>query len=381
MIDALVGFVALLRAHGVGVGSDRTVLAARAAGYVDLGDRAALRRALRLVLVVHRSDEARFDELFERWFSDAPLAEAAAAILDDAGHVGEEPAPPAVEIRAEKAPDAYVDDPAEQVGLAADGDDDDRRGVRAEGAADAEAGERTARYDTEATIGHPDELASGGPAERTAAEPGRATIEIELDDVVDPGDVVAELRRLLDDAHRRRLELLAAPPAAASPSLRPSALLANPFDAEEQRALDGAVRALWRQLTGAPSWRRRPSPGGVLDLRRTMRASLSLGGIPGVLRYRAPATNRPDLLVLVDTSVSMRPYVRLMLHLAHALRRRPGRIRVLAFIDECVEVTDVIRHADLAVALGGLLDDAPGGPLDPARPSDYGAALGSLWHR
>ncbi|MFV0309580.1 MAG: VWA domain-containing protein, partial [Desertimonas sp.] len=39
------------------------------------------------------------------------------------------------------------------------------------------------------------------------------------------------------------------------------------------------------------------------------------------------------------------------------------------------------RHADLAVALGGLLDDAPGGPLDPARPSDYGAALGSLWHR
>ncbi len=163
--------------------------------------------------------------------------------------------------------------------------------------------------------------------------------------------------------------------------MRPNAVLANPFDRTEQRALDTAVRALWPQLVGSPAWRRRAAPSGQLDLRRTMRSSVTLGGVPAVVRHRAPATNRPDLLVLVDTSVSMRPTVRFMLHLAHALRRRPGRVRVLGFVDECVDVTDVVRHADLATALGGLLDDAPGGPLDPARSSDYGAAFSSLWHR
>ncbi|MEM1333031.1 MAG: VWA domain-containing protein [Actinomycetota bacterium] len=138
---------------------------------------------------------------------------------------------------------------------------------------------------------------------------------------------------------------------------------------------------MWPQLVGAPAWRRRPSRSGEFDLRHTLRSSVTLGGVPAVVRRRGPATTRPDLVVLVDTSVSMRPSARLMLHLVHALRRRPGRVRVLAFVDECVDVTDVVRHADLAMALGTLLDDAPGGVLDPARSSDYGTALASLWHR
>ena len=87
MLDALVGFVALLRRDGIGVGSDRTVLAARALRLVDLTDRSEARRALRLALVVHGADEGRFDELVDRWFDGAAFE----AGVPEPSEVGEAP--------------------------------------------------------------------------------------------------------------------------------------------------------------------------------------------------------------------------------------------------------------------------------------------------
>ncbi|MEO1065295.1 MAG: VWA domain-containing protein [Actinomycetota bacterium] len=383
MIDALVGFVALLRREGVGVGSDRTLLAARALRLVDVADRTATRRALRLCLVVHGADDRRFDELFDRWFAGVSLDSALVARPDES--VDDPPVPdtdePEATVEATTAPDAYVDDPNERIAVAAEGAEADRR--RAGDPSEPGDAQVAARFDATADVGELMAAPPGRPAERTDEGLPGDSKRIELAEDDDGGvDIdVAEMRRALDAAHDERLALLTAATTAPVAPLRPSSVLANPFDRDEQAELDAAVRALWPQLTGAPSWRRSPAAAGTLDLRRTLRSSVVTGGVPALVRRRAPTMRRPELLVLVDTSVSMRPYVRLTLHLAHALRRRPGRVRVLGFVDECVDVTDVIRHADLATALGGLLDDAPGGPLDPARPSDYGVAFGSLWHR
>ncbi|MEM9038685.1 MAG: VWA domain-containing protein [Actinomycetota bacterium] len=380
MIDAVVGLASLLRRDGIGVGSDRTVLAARSLAYVDLADREATKRALRFALVLHGSDEERFDELFEQWFDDTPLTVDAPASDVALEEVDDDlPDGPLVDMRAATSPEAYVDDPEEQIGVSTQGDDSERRRGHTE-AAGADDAEVVSRFDSDDSVGRVDSTELSSVAERDADGEAADAVLIELadDDAVDD---IAAMRRMIDDAHRDRLTLLAPAAPSPSPSGRPNSLLANPFDRDEQRALDTAVRALWPQLTGAPSWRTHLAPTGRLDLRRTLRSSATFGGVPISIRHRSPATNRPDLLVLVDTSVSMRPTVRLMLHLAHALRRRPGRVQVLAFVDQCVDVTDVIRHADLASALGALLDDAPGGPLDPARPSDYGVALQTLWHR
>ncbi len=380
MIDAVVGFVALLRRRGIGVGSDRAVLAARALNLVDLGDRDATRRALELTLLLHGTDRELFDELFEAWFAGSPfVVEETQISAPVTGDEDEDVAgDPLVELTATTVADAYVDDPAEQVAVSADDGAERRRGS-GDPASSSEA-EVVARFDQADAIGDFDDAATAQAADRSDETFGDDVV-ITLDEGQDSGpDDVAALRALLDETHRDRHALLD-PPEPRTFTMRPNSVLANPFDREEQRTLDAAVRAMWPQLIGAPAWRRRPAPTGQLDLRRTLRNSVTFGGVPIVVRHRAPATNRPDLLVLVDTSVSMRPSVRLMLHLAHALRRRPGRVRVLGFVDECVDVTDVVRHADLATALGGLLDDAPGGPLDPARPSDYGGAFSSLWHR
>ncbi len=381
MIDVIVGFVALLRGHGIEVGADRSALAARALQFVDLSDRSATKRTLRLTLVMHGADEVHFDELFDRWFAGSPLVDEIGSDVLPAGTADGESGQPAVEIDAATAPDAYVDDPSEQIAVSSDGGDPDRRRVHGD-TPESSDGDVAARFDAAAQVGRIDPTDRSGPAERTdgSAAAEETLIELASDVDGDPDDV-ASIRSAMDEARRARLALLAPNRPSAPPTLRPNSVLANPFDRDEQRALDDAVRTLWPQLAGSPAWRRRSAPIGDLDVRRTLRSSVALGGVPAAVRHRAPATTRPELLVLVDTSVSMRPFSRLMLHLAHALRRRPGRVRVLGFVDEFVDVTDVIRHADLAAALGGLLDDAPGGPLDPARSSDYGAAFASLWHR
>ncbi len=378
MTDALVGFAALLRRRGIGVGPDRTLLAAAALRLVDLGDRSATKRALRLALVTNRADETTFDELFDQWFEGESAFELVAADPGDTAH--ESLVDPVAELEARTASDAYVDDPAEQVAVSVDdGSDDghdDDGGTEERRSSDdgpsASEGDTQARFDASASVGEPAATDDLGAALRNDDV---GSVELP-DDAVD----MAALRAAFGEVRGRRLAELT-PRYPSSPTLRPSSMLANPFDRDEQRTLDESVRTLWPQLVGAPAWRRRPSATGHLDLRRTLRSSVVLGGIPAAVGRRSPATSRPDLLVLVDTSVSMRPSVRLMLHLAHALRRRPGRVRVIGFVADCVDVTDVIRHADLPTALGGLLDDASGGPLDPARPSDYGAAFGSLWHR
>ncbi len=382
MIDALVGFVAVLRHHGLDVGTDRTLAAARSLAHVDLADRAATQRALRITLVAHRLDEARFDDLFDRWF-DGRIDELHDD--DDANHVEQSGAavqPSGVELTLDterrlhaSSPDgSYVDDPSERIGVATTHETEGRPGP-ASPVIDPGGDPVAVMVDGAVGVGAASPGHDGLTTRRAAGETG--AIHLGSED----GDLSHVLDRLAAQRHRRLARLHVVSPGPAAPSSWGRSLLANPFDAAERRLLRSVVDELRPQLTGMPAWRHRPGPAGELDLRRTLRRAATTAGTPIDLRYRSPAPSRASVLVLLDTSLSVRPTARLMLHLAHRLRAAIGRVRVLAFIDRCVDVTDVIRHADLAVALGRLLDDAPGGPLDPARPSDYGAAMRSLWAR
>lgn len=386
MIDALVGFVAVLRHHGFDVGTDRTLAAARSLAHVDLADRAATQRTLRITLVAHRLDAARFDDLFDRWFAGWPGGIGLAASGDDTDRGDGVWSPPMPVAGVELSPeterrrrdgigrDAYVDDPSERIGVTS-------RRTEAAGAdpvhavVDPDGDPVVATVDGSVGVGA---MHAGGDPAPDAQRPARPSATIRLDVADDVGPV---LDRLAVERRRRLEQLRPQSPAPSAHGARARTLLANPFDDAERQVLRRAVDALRPQLVGVPSWRHRPGADGELDLRRTLRRSATTAGTPIDLRHRDPVRSRASVLVLVDTSLSVRPTARLMLHLAHRLRAAVGGVRVLAFIDRCIDVTDVIRHADLAVALGRLLDDAPGGALDPARPSDYGAAMRSLWSR
>ncbi len=61
--------------------------------------------------------------------------------------------------------------------------------------------------------------------------------------------------------------------------------------------------------------------GHIIDLRRTLRASLKAGGALIDLKYLGPRRKAPPVVALLDISGSMSQYTRLFLHFLHALRQ------------------------------------------------------------
>lgn len=389
MIEPLLGFVALLRQNGLTIGPDRTLLAARSLEFVDLADRSAVQRSLRITLVTHRDDEALFDELYGRWFD-------AGALLDDPAPTGvdDQRSGPMHRTDAELTLDTerrlhdavYVDDPSQRLGVTSD------RAETGTGTSSASVIDRhgdpvEALVDTDTIVGRRVAQVSDSTSTTTRPptdEPTRIVLPSDPDDDErggtdrTGGDVEQLVDQLLDRRRRHLGRFEPSDPSVTSSINRSTTVLANPFDQDEQQMLQRVVAMIRPQLSGGTSWRRRAADLGAIDLRRTLRRTITTAGVPIHVQRRSTTSHRARLVVLVDTSLSVRPSARLMLHLAHQLRRQVGSVRVFAFIDRCVEVTDVIRHSDLPTALGDLLDDQPGGPLDPARSSDYGSAFHSL---
>lgn len=94
---------------------------------------------------------------------------------------------------------------------------------------------------------------------------------------------------------------------------------------------------------------------GRLDPRRTMRASLKVGGDIIMPAFRARAEIRPPIVALCDISGSMTQYSRLMLHFLHALAER-RKVQTFLFGTRLTNVTRQLRLKDPDEALAGCSD-------------------------
>lgn len=94
---------------------------------------------------------------------------------------------------------------------------------------------------------------------------------------------------------------------------------------------------------------------GRLDPRRTIRASLKVGGDIIMPAFRARAEIRPPIVALCDISGSMSQYSRLMLHFLHALSER-RRIQTFLFGTRLTNVTRQLKQKDPDEALAGCSD-------------------------
>jgi uncharacterized protein with von Willebrand factor type A (vWA) domain len=123
--------------------------------------------------------------------------------------------------------------------------------------------------------------------------------------------------------------------------------------------------------------RRRRSRAGAIDLRKTLRKSMSTGGVPIDLVLRKPRPARPELVVLCEVSGSVAGFSHFTLLLVDALRQQFSRVRVFAFIDTTDEVTHLFGpDADLAVAIQRITREA--GVYTRDGHSDYGNAFVSF---
>ncbi|WP_298966410.1 VWA domain-containing protein [uncultured Roseibium sp.] len=102
--------------------------------------------------------------------------------------------------------------------------------------------------------------------------------------------------------------------------------------------------------------RLRPAAKGVIDPRRTLRASMRAGGDMIDLKFRKPAEKRPPLVALCDISGSMSQYSRLLLHFMHGITAERRDVHTFLFGTRLTNVTRQLRMKDPDEALEACSD-------------------------
>jgi uncharacterized protein len=140
---------------------------------------------------------------------------------------------------------------------------------------------------------------------------------------------------------------------------------------QDLTAVHRAVAQLKRRLATVGHEQRGRRRGAIVDVRRTMRASLDTGGVPLRLRYRPKHPRRPEIYVLCDVSTSVTSASVFFLSVLHALHDSFRKLRSFVFIERISEVTDVFEHERDFRAISERIS-REGGVADVSGYTDYG---------
>jgi uncharacterized protein len=130
--------------------------------------------------------------------------------------------------------------------------------------------------------------------------------------------------------------------------------------AAEIAAAKDAMKRLVMPFAELRTRRLTPHPHGhLIDIRRTLRASMKGGGDFIDLRFIGPRTRSPPLVALLDISGSMSQYSRIFLHFLHALTDARKRVSTFLFGTRLTNVTRALRERDPDDALSACSAAVP----------------------
>ncbi|MFF7260712.1 VWA domain-containing protein [Streptomyces sp. NPDC008159] len=404
LAERLTGFVRALRGHGIRIGPGDTVDAAAVLEVLGLADRERIREGLAAALLRADRQRAVFDAAFELYF---PLG------VGELTGAWEAPAADRDELRARIAAALAAGDVAALNRLA------------------GEAVELLGRYGTSSESGgwsahqtldrlRPQTLLAGilaaqragggggggggsgfGPGNGAgggfgagaggaggagvgpgSGGPGSGGFTDRLD--------ADEIRRRIEDfrervrtearrrvAERRGAALIAQRGIARNAD-QVDFLIAN---REQLVELRRTVQPLARKLATRLAARRRRAARGRIDIRRTLRRSLSTGGVPLRPAYRRHRPARPEIVLLCDVSGSVAGFANFTMLLVQAMRDQFSKVRVFAFVNKVDEVTHLVTtgEADPAELGRRIAEEATISGWHGS--SDYGTALGEFAER
>jgi uncharacterized protein len=344
MLDHVLEFTGALRQAGVPVAVSDDIDSLRALEHVELAHKSEVRAALAATLVKTQTHRMAFDTLFDLYFGAGRGAEALAE---------QDEAYPPVD-REQLLDELFV---ALLRGDAAGLREISRRAVAGFGRVHgARSRDWYSQYEVMRTLAIDDLI------ERLERE------------VLEEDDLRALERRLLRDEFgrrvrnfkqmtlaetRRRVAEFRGPEAVASYAVGPlpedTSFFSATSDLDEMRK---AVRPLARKLATRIAMKRRRARRGNLDIRRTMRHSLSTGGVPFEAEFKHRVPHRPELMVLCDVSSSVARFSRFALMLTHALSAQFARVRSFAFVDTIDEVSRFFEHEDFVEAVDAMNREA-----------------------
>jgi hypothetical protein len=190
----------------------------------------------------------------------------------------------------------------------------------------------------------------------------------------DPDSVPQDRLRLFERHLRRELERALIERTQSLPPSKPlsefdRALPSGPL--QDLAAVQRTVQQLKRRLATSGHEARGRKKGAVVDVRRTMRASLETGGVPVALRYRPKRPKRPELYVLCDVSTSVTSASVFFLSVLHALHDAFRKLRLFVFVERIAEVTEIFeRERSFKAVAEAVGRDA--GVADISGYTDYG---------
>jgi uncharacterized protein len=351
MLDILQGFVHELRSAGLPVSMTENLDAMRAVEHIEIADRDLFRAALGATLVKHHRHWPAFETVFDVYFSLYS---------------------PGVD-----ADDAHADEWAEMVSEASGGGGGGGELTR----------EELAQMLLDALMNMDRDqlrrLAATAVTQFAGMEPGRPVggtyylyrtlRQLDLDDLAarligraqEQGDVPADdlaarlqaeeyqarlrmLRELVEAEIRRRLVADRGVEAMARTLRKPLPEDVDFMHAsrEEMLALQRAIYPLTRTLAARLAQRRRRRHRGHLDFRKTVRASLSYGGVPAEPKFRHPHPSKPEIMVVADISGSVASFARFTLQFVYAMASQFSKVRSWVFIDGIDEVTRFFQGSD-----------------------------------
>lgn len=383
MDEVLAGFVNELRNIGFPLSLTENIDAAEAIQLVPLENREAVKAALAATLVKDFDHYAAFETVFDIYFSTRRLEPASEAHASDG----------ATEARAAGAGGGSVFDGLGSDELKALIYDallrDDRVTVRA---LSAQAVRRYAGFqpgrpvagtyylfrtlkelEMESMHGRlmEDARARGG---------GRLSVVEERLAMEESQERLEMLRQEVESEIRRRLVEDRGADAVAQ-TLRkplPEDIEFMKASAEQIVAMRRVMQPLTRKLAVSLARKRRHKHRGGLDFRKTVRRSLSYGGVPAELRYRRPSPSKPNLMVIADISGSVAAFAQFTLQLVYAIKTEFSRVRSFVFVDGIGEVTDLFDKADDVVDAAAKINKENRAIWVDGR-SDYGHALEMFW--
>jgi len=371
----LIDFVGALRRHHVPVGPGESVDAAAVMSVLDLMQRDQFKEGLAAALLRRSGQRAVFDTLFDLYF---PIA-----IGRGSGEV-EVPWTEDGQVDLDALRDLLAD-------LLRDGDDDALRELaRAVVDALGQAGSNGSGGGAGGKQGQQPNWSAYQVLRQVSPETLLARI---LKDLMAGNDDsfaeevarreirqrIADFRRMVtEEVRRRTAEVRGKDPVArtAVPKQAEQVEFLSAY-AEQLAQLRKTVHPLARRLASRLAVRRKHAKRGQMDLRRTLRRSMSTGGVPMRPAYRTRRPGRPELVVFCDVSGSVAGFSHFTLLLVQALREQFSKVRVFAFVERADEVTHLFSPGnDLATVMSRVLREAELVTFDGH--SDYGGALASM---
>ncbi len=348
-----------LRREGISVGTSELLDGFAALQEIEWTESVMFREALAATLAKSPEDRRVFDLVFERFFFRAAEAEAVRQGVRE----GE----------------------SEAGSAGGDADDVDFDGLRARVEAAIRAGDESAMRDLArlaiAAFGRRGEGSGvlGVDVQRIRralglkSEPGPPRAP-EGDRPAPEPSLTREQIRRFERLLRRELERAQIERTLELPPSRPlneldRALPSGPL--QDLAAVHRVVAQLKRRLATQGHEARGQRKHAHVDVRRTMRASLSTGGVPVELRFRPRRPRRPEIYVLCDVSTSVTSASVFFLSVMHALHDTFRKMRSFVFVERISEVTGVFeRERSFKAVSEAISKDA--GVADVSGYTDYG---------